>query len=270
MIGFSAYAMLIVATEIRGPLGYPQGFAKLLLQLQVFAGAWTAILVSLDNVGMWNLRAQNLNVWYLGQEVYVSVVNPEISNKTELPLPDNAIYCGLLTYLQKTQAHKVSFSGAETVCRAQVESQVEVVCGGTVVGASHLVVEKLHAVTMVYLLGDSFLMSGSYTNSDALEALPLMRIGYVCAAKTSFTVEGFSIIGNETILWHGVIDLQTDGTIALNMGRWVRICMNCPHMVGGGLGTRLEEWEGGAIIILCFLIFRKRCGMASFESLGVH
>lgn len=69
--------------------------------LQVFPGAWTAILVSLDNVGIWNLRAENLDSWYLGQEVYISVVNPEITEKTELPLPDNVIYCGLLSSLQK-------------------------------------------------------------------------------------------------------------------------------------------------------------------------
>lgn len=69
--------------------------------LQVFPGAWTAILVSLDNVGIWNLRTENLNTWYLGQEVYVNVVNPEITDKTELPLPDNAIYCGVLSSLQK-------------------------------------------------------------------------------------------------------------------------------------------------------------------------
>ncbi|KAK9082688.1 hypothetical protein Scep_029159 [Stephania cephalantha] len=93
---------------------------------QVFPGAWTAILVPLDNVGMWNLRTQNLNSWYLGQEVYVSVVNPEITNKTELSLPDNAIYCGMLSYLQRDdakiyfqlvcrdQAQRVSFSGAES------------------------------------------------------------------------------------------------------------------------------------------------------------
>lgn len=72
-----------------------------MLCLQVFPGAWTAILVSLDNVGIWNLRAENLDSWYLGQEVYISVVNPEITEKTELPLPDNAIYCGLLSSLQK-------------------------------------------------------------------------------------------------------------------------------------------------------------------------
>lgn len=79
---------------------------------QVFPGAWTAILVSLDNVGIWNLRAENLNSWYLGQEVYISVVNPEITDKTELALPDNTIYCGVLSSLQNDQAHRVKFSEA--------------------------------------------------------------------------------------------------------------------------------------------------------------
>ncbi|KAJ9697512.1 hypothetical protein PVL29_009366 [Vitis rotundifolia] len=79
---------------------------------QVFPGAWTAILVSLDNVGIWNLRTENLNTWYLGQEVYVNVVNPEITDKTELPLPDNTIYCGVLSSLQKDRSQRVRFSGA--------------------------------------------------------------------------------------------------------------------------------------------------------------
>lgn len=70
-------------------------------RLQVFPGAWTAILVYLDNAGIWNLRAENLDSWYLGQEVYVSVVNPEIEDDTEIPLPGNTIYCGLLSSLQK-------------------------------------------------------------------------------------------------------------------------------------------------------------------------
>nr|GMD20209.1 monocopper oxidase-like protein SKU5 [Ipomoea batatas] len=68
---------------------------------QVFPGAWTAILVFLDNAGIWNLRAQNLDSWYLGQEVYISIVNPEITDKTELSVPDNTIYCGALSPLQK-------------------------------------------------------------------------------------------------------------------------------------------------------------------------
>uniref|UniRef100_A0A5B7BAA4 Putative monocopper oxidase-like protein SKU5 n=1 Tax=Davidia involucrata TaxID=16924 RepID=A0A5B7BAA4_DAVIN len=85
---------------------------------QVFPRAWTAILVSLDNVGIWNLRVENLDSWYLGQEVYVSVVNPEITDKTELPLPDNTIYCGVLSSLQKDQAHRVRFSGAPSIADA--------------------------------------------------------------------------------------------------------------------------------------------------------
>ncbi|XAR60887.1 L-ascorbate oxidase [Bertholletia excelsa] len=81
---------------------------------QVFPGAWTAILVYLDNAGIWNLRTENLNSWYLGQEVYISVVNHETDN-TESLLPENAIYCGVLSPLQKDQAHRVKFSSAPSV-----------------------------------------------------------------------------------------------------------------------------------------------------------
>lgn len=72
----------------------------MLICIQVFPGAWTAILISLDSAGIWNLRAENLDSWYLGQELYVSVVNPE-SDGSEAGLPDNAIYCGVLSSLQK-------------------------------------------------------------------------------------------------------------------------------------------------------------------------
>ncbi|KAL8114458.1 monocopper oxidase-like protein SKU5 [Apium graveolens] len=70
---------------------------------QVFPGAWTAVLISLDNVGIWNIRAANLDTWYLGQETYVKVVNPEPTTKTELPIPDNALFCGALSKRQKPQ-----------------------------------------------------------------------------------------------------------------------------------------------------------------------
>ncbi|KAM7504639.1 hypothetical protein LguiB_003543 [Lonicera macranthoides] len=71
---------------------------------QVFPGGWTAVLVSLDNVGVWNLRAENLDRWYLGQETYMRIINPEdVGNKTELPVPDNALFCGALSKLQKPQ-----------------------------------------------------------------------------------------------------------------------------------------------------------------------
>ncbi|PSS09602.1 Monocopper oxidase-like protein [Actinidia chinensis var. chinensis] len=84
---------------------------------QVFPGAWTAILVYLDNPGIWNLRAENLDSWYLGQELYVSVVNPEITDKTEIPLPENTIYCGILSSLQKGQAQRFKFSSAASLTK---------------------------------------------------------------------------------------------------------------------------------------------------------
>ncbi|XP_031116732.1 monocopper oxidase-like protein SKU5 [Ipomoea triloba] len=71
---------------------------------QVFAGGWTAILAYLDNVGVWNLRTENLDRWYLGQETYIRITNPEdTDNKTEDPAPDNVLYCGALAYKQKAQ-----------------------------------------------------------------------------------------------------------------------------------------------------------------------
>ncbi|KAK4350743.1 hypothetical protein RND71_030056 [Anisodus tanguticus] len=71
---------------------------------QVFPGGWTAVMVSLDNVGVWSLRVENLDRWYLGQETYMRIINPEDhSNKTELPVPDNALYCGALASKQKKQ-----------------------------------------------------------------------------------------------------------------------------------------------------------------------
>ncbi|KVI07204.1 Cupredoxin, partial [Cynara cardunculus var. scolymus] len=69
---------------------------------QVFPGGWTAILVYLDNVGAWNLRAVNLDRWYLGQETYMRIINPEDDGqKTESPPPDNVLFCGALSHFQK-------------------------------------------------------------------------------------------------------------------------------------------------------------------------
>ncbi|GAV70742.1 Cu-oxidase domain-containing protein/Cu-oxidase_2 domain-containing protein/Cu-oxidase_3 domain-containing protein [Cephalotus follicularis] len=110
------YAFFVVGMDFgvwtensRGTYNKWDGVAR--STVQVFPGAWTAILVSLDNAGIWNLRTENLNSWHLGQEVYVSVLNPEI-DKSEFTLPDNTIYCGLLSSLQKDQAQRVKFSDA--------------------------------------------------------------------------------------------------------------------------------------------------------------
>ncbi|KAI4327094.1 hypothetical protein L6164_019595 [Bauhinia variegata] len=104
----SGYAFFVVGMDYgewsensRGTYNKWDGIAR--ATTQVYPGAWTAILVSLDNVGVWNLRTENLDSWYLGQETYVRVVNPEATNKTELPMPDNALLCGALSKYQKPQ-----------------------------------------------------------------------------------------------------------------------------------------------------------------------
>ncbi|RVW99398.1 Monocopper oxidase-like protein SKU5 [Vitis vinifera] len=70
---------------------------------QVFPGAWTAVLISLDNAGAWNLRVENLDRWYLGQETYMRIVNPEENGETEFSAPSNILYCGALKNLQGSQ-----------------------------------------------------------------------------------------------------------------------------------------------------------------------
>ncbi|CAN6320107.1 unnamed protein product [Urochloa humidicola] len=62
--------------------------------VQVYPRGWTAVLVALDNVGMWNVRSE---VWarrYLGQQFYLRVYTPSPSFRDELPIPDNALLCG--------------------------------------------------------------------------------------------------------------------------------------------------------------------------------
>ncbi|KAA8521884.1 hypothetical protein F0562_012802 [Nyssa sinensis] len=104
----NGYAFFVVGMDYgewmensRGTYNKWDGIAR--TTAQVYPGAWTAILISLDNVGVWNLRTENLDSWYLGQETYVRVVNPEANNKTELPIPDNALFCGALSKLQKPE-----------------------------------------------------------------------------------------------------------------------------------------------------------------------
>ncbi|MFS8003974.1 putative L-ascorbate oxidase [Helianthus anomalus] len=87
--------------DSRGTYNKWDGIAR--TTTQVYPGAWTAVLISLDNVGVWNLRTENLDSWYLGQETYIRIVNPEKNNKTELPMPDNALFCGALSRMQKPQ-----------------------------------------------------------------------------------------------------------------------------------------------------------------------
>ncbi|CAA2976605.1 monocopper oxidase SKU5 [Olea europaea subsp. europaea] len=62
--------------------------------VQVYPGGWSAFYVYLDNPGMWNLRSQNLKHWYLGQELYVRVYDPDANPKKERSPPENLMFCG--------------------------------------------------------------------------------------------------------------------------------------------------------------------------------
>ncbi|XP_047942098.1 L-ascorbate oxidase homolog [Salvia hispanica] len=61
---------------------------------QVYPSSWTAIYVSLDNVGMWNIRSEEWARQYLGQQLYLKVYTSSTSYRDELPIPKNALLCG--------------------------------------------------------------------------------------------------------------------------------------------------------------------------------
>ncbi|KAL8160294.1 hypothetical protein V2J09_001831 [Rumex salicifolius] len=75
--------------------------------VQVFPGGWAAVFVYLDNEGAWNIRTENLDRWYLGQETYIRVINLE-DKTTEYAAPDNVRYCGVLQSKQKDKDSSMS------------------------------------------------------------------------------------------------------------------------------------------------------------------
>ncbi|KAI4346469.1 hypothetical protein L6164_007363 [Bauhinia variegata] len=76
--------------------------------VQVYPGWWSAVYVYLDNPGMWNLRSQNLINWYLGQELYVRVYDPDPNPAKERPPPQNLLLCGNYEPIAPTPAPSVS------------------------------------------------------------------------------------------------------------------------------------------------------------------
>ncbi|XP_073149098.1 L-ascorbate oxidase homolog isoform X2 [Henckelia pumila] len=60
---------------------------------QVYPNSWTAILVSLDNQGMWNVRSAMWARQYLGQQFYLRVYSPIPSLYMEYDKPSNALLC---------------------------------------------------------------------------------------------------------------------------------------------------------------------------------
>ncbi|OAY71651.1 L-ascorbate oxidase [Ananas comosus] len=67
--------------------------------IQVYPGSWTAIMLTFDNAGMWNLRSEIWERHYLGQQLYISVVSPARSLRDEYNMPDNAFRCGAIVGL---------------------------------------------------------------------------------------------------------------------------------------------------------------------------
>ncbi|MCD7458399.1 hypothetical protein HAX54_038087 [Datura stramonium] len=67
---------------------------------QVYPRSWTAIYISLDNVGMWNLRSEFWARQYLGQQLYMRVYTTSTSLRDEYPIPKNALLCGKVAGLQ--------------------------------------------------------------------------------------------------------------------------------------------------------------------------
>ncbi|KAL2531887.1 SKU5 similar 17 [Abeliophyllum distichum] len=61
---------------------------------QVYPKSWTAILVSLDNQGMWNVRSAMWERQYLGQQFYLRVYNPVPNLANEYNIPSNVLLCG--------------------------------------------------------------------------------------------------------------------------------------------------------------------------------
>lgn len=62
--------------------------------VQVYPQSWTAVMLELDNVGMWNLRSQIWERQYLGEQLYFKVPSPDGSIRNEADIPINALRCG--------------------------------------------------------------------------------------------------------------------------------------------------------------------------------
>ncbi|XP_059643449.1 L-ascorbate oxidase homolog [Cornus florida] len=64
---------------------------------QVYPNSWTAILISLDNQGMWNMRSAIWERQYLGQQFYLRVYDPVRTPANEYGIPTNVLLCGKAT-----------------------------------------------------------------------------------------------------------------------------------------------------------------------------
>lgn len=64
--------------------------------IHVYPNSWAAIMTTLDNAGMWSLRSDMWERFYLGQQLYISILSPERSLRDEYNIPDNSLLCGIV------------------------------------------------------------------------------------------------------------------------------------------------------------------------------
>ncbi|KAF7803846.1 L-ascorbate oxidase-like protein [Senna tora] len=64
--------------------------------IQVFPKSWAAIMLTIDNAGMWNVRSEAAENRYLGQQFYISTLSPNKSTRDEYNLPETSLVCGIV------------------------------------------------------------------------------------------------------------------------------------------------------------------------------
>ncbi|XP_028787092.1 L-ascorbate oxidase homolog [Neltuma alba] len=67
----------------------------------VFPNHWTAILLTFDNVGMWNLRSEMAEHRYLGLQLYISILSDSAQFRDEYSLPEWQLLCGIVKNLPR-------------------------------------------------------------------------------------------------------------------------------------------------------------------------
>ncbi|KAH6788240.1 SKU5 similar 11 [Perilla frutescens var. hirtella] len=75
--------------------------------IQVYPGCWAAIMLTMDNAGLWNLRAGSVERSYLGQQLYFSVLSPELSLRDEYNIPEDQLLCGIVKDMPRPKLYTI-------------------------------------------------------------------------------------------------------------------------------------------------------------------
>lgn len=75
--------------------------------VQVYPGSWSAVMLTLDNAGCGILRSEMWERFYLGQQLYLSVLSPQRSLRDEYNLPETTLLCGIVKDMPKPQPYSI-------------------------------------------------------------------------------------------------------------------------------------------------------------------